>query len=231
MNPIAAENSTELLKSLASIDISVPLRTEGRTTEHCESWSICRFLAAFAETGLIDYPCEIVHEDRPDFVLNQSSHQCGIEVTEVVSPNAAAIDALREHQESEGPFFLQKHSPGEPKLKGKQLLAKALSDEPGDGWAGDSIEKEWVAAMQSRIHEKVATAGKDGFRLFQRNWLLMYDGWQLPGVNPENAAKLLCYSTENESYGPFEYVFIESSSRIWVFGPNYFSSVSINELW
>ena len=231
MDTIIAENSHDLLKLLGGTDISVPSRTEGRITKHCERWSICRFLATFARTELIHYPCETVHEDKPDFVLSSPTCRYGIEVTEVVPPNAAAIDALREHKEIDGPFFLQAYSPGEPKLKGEKLRAKALSTEPGDVWAGGSAEKEWGAAMQYRIHEKVATASKDEFRLFQRNWLLMYDNWYLPAVNLEKAAKSLFCSMESESYGPFEYVFIESSSRIWVFGPAYLSSEPVNDLW
>ena len=104
MDPITASNSMELLEALSRIDISVPFRTEGRTTEDCERWAICRFLSTFADTRLIQYPCKIIHEDKPDFILIHSSQKIGIEVTEVVPQNRAAIDALREHKKLDGPF-------------------------------------------------------------------------------------------------------------------------------
>jgi len=176
MESITADNLIKLLMTLKDIDISVPLRTEGRTTEHCERWSICRFLASVAHTGLIQYPCEVTHEDKPDFVLKHRAQTCGIEVTEVVPENAAAIDALREHREIDGPFFHQKHFLSDPKLKGRKLLAKALSNEPEDGWAGDAVEKDWVDAIQTSIQAKINNAGKDGFRTFQKK-MVTYVRW------------------------------------------------------
>jgi len=40
MVDLSAKNSHDLLQQLKSIDISVPLIEQGRTTEHCERWSI-----------------------------------------------------------------------------------------------------------------------------------------------------------------------------------------------
>ncbi|MDQ2696395.1 MAG: hypothetical protein M3Z21_13675, partial [Pseudomonadota bacterium] len=128
MEPISAQSPGELLAVLGQIDISVPLRTEGRRTpEHCEPWSICRFLASFADSDLLEYPLCVIHGDKPDFLLEHPPGKCGIEVTEVVPTNYASIHAYREHKGINGPFFLQRFHPGEPKLRNESLRSRASS--------------------------------------------------------------------------------------------------------
>lgn len=92
MNMIEATSATELLKRLTALDISVPLRTEGRTKDHGERAWICRFLATFAETGLLDFPLCVDHIDRPDIVLHLPSSSIGLEITEAVPKNWAHAD-------------------------------------------------------------------------------------------------------------------------------------------
>lgn len=93
MVSITAKNADELVTALAAIDISVPLRTEGRTTDHSERWSFCRLLAAIADSEYLNYPTAVVHRDRPDFHIKHGSMETGVEVTEVIPENDAAIDA------------------------------------------------------------------------------------------------------------------------------------------
>ncbi len=89
---VIASSSTDLLQQLRTIDISVPPRTEGRTTEQREQWSICRLLATYAETDLLDYPLQVKHKDRPDIILSMPSVCVGIEITEAVPENLARSD-------------------------------------------------------------------------------------------------------------------------------------------
>ena len=133
MQSLTAASVDQLLASLEQIDISVPLRTEGRTTGHCEASSICRFLSTYSDTELLTYPLELTHRDRPDFLIKHSAGEVGIEVTEVVPENRAAVDAYRERKGIEGSFFLQGHAPDEPKLRGsssEQLLGAAIETQP-----------------------------------------------------------------------------------------------------
>lgn len=201
---IKAEDVNELLDVVASIDISVPLRTEGRTTDHCERWSMCRLLATIADSEFLQFPIAVAHRDRPDFHIKHGSMDTGVEVTEVVPANHAAIDAYREHNEVDGPFFLKRQRPGEDRLSGSALRSAATSDEPGDGWAGDCVEREWLDAMRAFISAKVAKSAKSGFQLFPENWLLNYDNWPLPGVDREDAAKRLSASMKSGDFGQFQ---------------------------
>lgn len=231
MEPIKAENANELLDAVASIDISVPLRTEGRTTDHCERWSICRLLATIADAEFLRFPIAVVHRDRPDFHIKHGSMDTGVEVTEVVPANDAAIDAYREHHEIDGPFFLKRHRPREDRLTGAALRSAATSDEPGDGWAGDSVEREWVDAMRAFISAKVAKAAKSGFQLFTENWLLMYDNWPLAGVDRDDAAKSLSASMKSGDFGPFQKIWIESPDAIRCLSISGMVTRPINDLW
>ncbi len=217
MERITAKNAHELRAVVAGIDISVPLRTEGRTTDDCEKWSICRLLATISDSEFLNFPIEVVHRDRPDFHIKQGSMNIGIEITEVISENDAAIDAYREHKNIDGPFLIKRHRPGDVRLTGTALRSAAASHKLGSVWAGDSVEREWVSAMQTFISTKVEKAKKPGFHLFSENWLLMYDNWSLPAVDYEAAAIMLYKSMKSDHFGPFQKIWIESSDEIRCF--------------
>lgn len=231
MEPVKADNVNELLDALASIDITVPLRTEGRTTEHCERWSMCRLLATIAESEFLRLPIIVTHRDRPDFHIQQGSISTGVEITEVVPVNDAAIEAYRGNNEVNGLFFLKRHRPGEEQLTGAALRSAATSDEPGDGWEGDSVEREWAHAMRDFISVKIEKAAKPGFQLFSENWLVMYDNWTLPGVDRKDAIKRLYASMKSGDFGPFHKIWIESPDVISCLSSSGVVTRSINDLW
>ena len=231
MDSITAHTADELIKQLSSIDISVPFRTEGRTTEHCERWSICRLLASIYNSERFHFPVYVEHRDRPDFLARFGNQEYGIEVTEVIHRNAAAIDAYREHSEVDGPFYFKRYIPGDVPLKGNDLKGAALSNKSGSCWAGDSVEREWATAMAVKIAEKVTKANKDGFELFTENWLLMYDNWRLPNVDRALAAKMLFCRMNNDDYGPFNRIWIESGKQVWCVCAAELYSCDIPELW
>lgn len=231
MEPITAQCARDLLAALKQIDISVPLRSEGRTSEQCERWSMCRMLATFADADLFTYPLNVVHRDRPDFLIQFASGECGVEITEVVPENAAAIDAYRENHDIEGTFFLQRFRPGDARLRGKELRDRANSVEPSDGWAGNSVELEWVDAAQAFIGEKIRKSRSPGFDLFGENWLLMYFNWSLPAVDQKTAAEMLFNSLGPDAFDPFERVFVEHGDQIWIFTGKECSSRPVNDLW
>ena len=215
MDTIAAASASRLRNTLSAIDISVPLRTEGRTTDHAETWSICRFLATFSE--VFEYPLTLSHQDRPDFLLAEPGRKIGIEVTELVPRNYAAIDAYREKRNVEGPFGLQRHNPEDPPLRGPALAAQAESVDSGDVWVGDSVERDWAAAARVAICGKITKADKDGFERFDEDWLLIYDNWPVPGLDQEKAILLLAQHLNSIKNLPFHRIVVEFSTNFWVY--------------
>ena len=228
---INAINCDELIQTLRQTDISVPPRTDGRKTEHCERWSICRFLATFAHTDLIGFPLSIDHRDRPDFLMNVGSSTIGVEITEAVSENAAATDAYREHNGIDGPFPMVRHHPEEDRLRGSELAEAASTREFGPAWAGNASEREWVEAMRAFIRRKVDKSDKPGFDKYSKNWLLIYDCWSVPALDRDLATKMLFDSLTETDFGQFHAVFIESSNFIWAFRPETYEAFPINDLW
>ena len=101
MDTVSAENSQELTDSLAKIDITVPPRTAGRTTEHCERWSICRWLSTQNSQSSIDFPMTLIDRESPDFRLDTPNGTTGIEVTEAVPVDFAKATALAEKEGGE----------------------------------------------------------------------------------------------------------------------------------
>jgi len=117
---IDAESVSDLVSRLCAIDITVSLRTEGRTTEQCERWLICRLLSTFAETDSLAYPLKTEKPERPDFLLSLPSRQVGIEITEAVPPDWAWANAS-EKLSYENMVFLQRFKPGKPQGQGIKL--------------------------------------------------------------------------------------------------------------
>ena len=94
----SAADTDELFAALRSIDISVPLRTEGRTTHHAEVWTVCRLLSTLAQAQRLSFPMSLRHRDRPDFLIAAGATKVGVEVTEAISEQYAAYSALAERE-------------------------------------------------------------------------------------------------------------------------------------
>ena len=229
---VIASSPIDLLQQIRAIDISVPLRTEGRTTEHCERWSICRFLATYAETDVLNYPLRVEHDDRPDMVLFMPDAQVGMEITEAVPANWAWADALAEQNEYDNLRFLQRFCPGEPRRPREEVDQIARGASSGDGWSGDSVEREWAEAMAFFSLDKVRKYAKSDFRKYKHNWLIIYDNWPLPAVEEDRAASL--FHEWLAGLGeplPFDKVFVECSKSIWEFSPASYFRHTINDIW
>ena len=124
-------------------------------------------------------------------MLTLETMQIGIEHTEAVPQNEAHKAMLRQKGNGPDVFFISHHQPGESKKSAKELIEEIEANQSGDGWDGDSVEREWADAMAHFIEQKVATLRKDGFEKFEQDWLLIYDNWPLPAVDRRNAANLL----------------------------------------
>jgi hypothetical protein len=189
---LSAANSAELQSVLQSVDISVPLRTEGRTTEHTETWAICRLLSTLVESNLVTYPASVRHRDRPDFLLQFGEMQVGVEVTEAISQQYAAYSALAE-REFPDVFLEPGHFRwGAPKLTTDEMRSLLRQDQLSSSpWVGDRAEREWALYIQSVVESKLAKLAKPGFSHFSENWLAIYDNLPLCHIDLEKALSFL----------------------------------------
>lgn len=230
----SAENKTELCSVLCATDISVPLRTEGRTTHHTETWAICRLLATLAESSLVSYPVSVQHCDRPDFHITFGASQVGVEVTEAVSEQYAAYSALAE-REFPDVFLEPGHFRwGSPKLSVDEM--RSLLRQPqlsAPPWVGDRAEREWALYMQSVIESKLTKLAKPGFRLFSENWLSIYDNLPLCHIHLGKAiAFLLPTLASCWSRSPcFSVIYIEHGPVIVRLSPSSVRHLALSDLW
>jgi|SRR5690606_33825027 hypothetical protein len=230
MVELTAKSADELRRAVSRIDISVAPRGEGRTTEQRERWSICRFLAAIAESDWLQYPVKLGKRERPDYLLTEKSLTTGIEITEAVPPDWARVD-VRRKEVGDHMVLLQRFHPGEPRRSSVEIDRIARGRAGSDGWAGDSPEREWAAAMLHAFTRKIEVAGKPGFQLFDRNWVLIYDNWPLPGVEDPKAATYLMQQLQAKPLSPFDAFFVECEKEIWYFSADGYGSHPIPELW
>lgn len=229
---LQAYSDSDLLSALSDIDVSVPRRSEGRTKEHTERYAIAHLLSTLSRNGVLAYPLCLVRRERPDFLLTLGTMQIGIEHTEAVPQNEAHKTVLREKVNGPDVFFISHHQAGERKKSTKELVGEIETNQAGDGWAGDSVEREWASAMFHFIEQKVATLRKDGFTKFEQNWLLIYDNWPLPAVDRHNAADFLQQLIDESSI-------LNEFARIDIITGKYVLNVSnehselyeINDLW
>lgn len=217
---VAAEDAAALDRILASIDLDVPLRSEGHTTRQAERYACARLLATLPPATWT-FPLRVEHDDRPDFVIADAGVQIGVEHTEVVPENHARESVLREAGAGPEMYFLRAAVPGERRKSTARLRREIAEDAPGNAWVGDSPERQWAGAVGYFIARKTAAAGRAGFRLFDRNWLLLYEQWPLPAVDAERAASLLCEAPElRQAFDCFDRIFVLDDQTLWEFAPH-----------
>lgn len=189
-NSWRAETEAELADLVRMVHVDVPFRSEGRTKDHTERYCVARLIAALPASRL-RFPLQLDHGDRPDFILSMSEDRIGIEHTEVIPENVAHSAFLREKGHGPDMYFTPHAVLGEPKKTGAQLIAEIEADEMGDGWCGDSFERDWAAAMRHFILAKSTKALAEGFDRYGGNWILLYDNWPGPNLNFRKAVSFL----------------------------------------
>lgn len=228
---LKANSSVDLTDCLSKLDIEVPPRSEGRTTEQVERYAFAYLLSTLNERGKVSFPFSAAQEDRPDFVVKNGTTEIGIEHTEAVSQNEAHKAVLRDRHGDSGVHFLAHASTSDRRKSAKKLLQEIEADEPSEGWVGDSVEKEWAEVMLHFSEIKMAKLSSPGFRRFQENWLLIYDNWHLPAVNRSLGSKYLYqHLLDKNLLLKFNRVFVLSGEKICEFSLDRFNVYKVKEI-
>lgn len=164
-----------LLSILCKFDISTPALGMGRTKNHVERWSICKLLSTLAYQNKLTYPLQLIHDDRPDFLIKFTGEHVGVEFTEARNQNEAHYQALRNRKYPEKFYSTNLFQLGKPALSTSEmhedLKQEILSDKP---LMGDQPEKDWAEYIQLSIQSKLIALAKVEFNKFDKNWLLIY---------------------------------------------------------
>ncbi|WP_440222059.1 hypothetical protein ACQQ2N_13310 [Dokdonella sp. MW10] len=214
-----ASDESALRALLADVDTDVPPRHERRTTAHVERYEIVHLLATIP-AGQWIYPLVVLHADRPDFVLiDGAAHRIAVECVEAIPENNAKKAFLRGLGHGPEMHFIERAVPGEKVRPTEQLLKEINQDKPGPPWYGDSAEREWAAAIAHFAAKKAESVVKMGYERGDETWLLVYDNWPLPKVEPESAAlhfeKHPMFADICDTFGR---VFVMGGRGVWEFG-------------
>ena len=211
---LTATNYHDLISKLPSIDVLVPSRANGRKKHHTETYSIVRLLSTLPPEAL-EYPLSLVKRERPDFELQCPGFSIGIEHTEAISENAAKEAFLRAGGAGPNVYFTKKASISEPRKSSKQLLEEIKSNDPGEPWVGDSIEREWAEAIAHFAKKKIDALAKPGFQRLPQNWLLIYDNWPATGLGSSEGIPYVQEALNRvDSWSSFNRIFIQSESLL-----------------
>lgn len=234
MEDIIAKDSAELDHVLRAIDISVPsCRTEGRMSEHCEQWSICRWLSTLNGSSDLFFPLRVTKRQKPDFQICTGKESWGVEVTEAIPTDFSRAMAIAEREYPNALIDISLFKYGETKTLDeiRQILSqKKLT---GDGWAGDSPERELAEAIRSVTASKTAKLRKQAFDKYPRNVLLIYNNMPLPHLNHDTVAvhcidKLKDYWFDGLC---FDFILLELGDTILQISSNGLQKLRINDVW
>lgn len=232
---LLATSSTDLLSQLAATDITVPLRTEGRTTEHCERYTTARLLSTLADTPSIEYPLRVEHRDRPDFVLHCPTKQIGIECTEAVSDEWAHIDAIREREFPDSLIMLPMLKPGERTFTNAQRAEIASGRSSGPPWVGNMAERQWAQAISHFVGRKTKKLREGVYDLDRETWLLIQDEWRVPVYRAEErveAAELCVAQLDSHLTAPaFSRIYVADGKWLLRLVPGPIEMLPIQDLW
>lgn len=230
---IKASCKDELESKLRRIDISVPPRGEGRTTDDCERWAICRFLSTLNQEGRIEFPLEVEKRERPDFFILSGGREVGIEHTEAIPLDYAKAIVIAEREKPDAIIDMSLFKFDEQKSLDEIREIIHASELMGDGWGGNSAEDELSYAIENVVLGKTEKLKKEGFKKYEKNVLLIYENMPLPHINYdiliEKCAKNL--SGYWRSPNSFDSVYIESGKWLILLNAQETDLFRIKDLW
>lgn len=227
-------SAEELFEFLRHIDISVPARTEGRLSDHTETWTGARLLSTLANAHRLQYPLSVVHRDRPDLLLHMIQRKVGAEITEAVGKQYSDYCALAEREFPDAVLEPAQFRWGSPHRTVEQLRAMLRSSSlTAPAWIGDAPEREWAFFMQDAVNKKLGKLSSEGFAKFDQNWLAIYDNLPKPKISIGKALSfLLPLLNDSWSSTPhFDEIFIEHHQAFIRITKDAVEHLKLHDIW
>jgi hypothetical protein len=235
VDEIQAASAEELWAELKRVDISVPARTDGRTTHDTETWTICRLLSTLAKAEHLCFPLRVVHRDRPDFEIDAGSRKAGIEITEAITQQFAAYCALAERECPDALLELAHFGWDAPNRTTEEMRALLCQSQlTSDGFAGDRPEQDWARFILSTVDSKLAKLARPDFTKFDENWLSIYDNLPLPDIFDLDKAIAFLRPLLQDRWSrtpSFHVVFVEHGAVIAKITASGSENLVLNDIW
>jgi hypothetical protein len=129
---------------------------------------------------------------------------------------------------------------GGPKRTSKEILEILRQSEKrltGMPWIGDSVEREWSAAISSAVEAKTDSLNSSGFKRHPANWLLIYDDVPQFALDLQLAVKHLLDrlndlpSRRQKSAIAFSKLFVETRNRFITVENGNWSQTKVRNIW
>src|SRR5690348_10136437 len=180
---LLAKSQDELESTLKSTDITVPARVDGRKSRDTEKWAICRLLSTLLHYHKIDYPIGVVHRDKPDFFVSMMGSEIGIESTEAIRADYAQCITIRDREFPNSPIDLGRFRWNNPVLSLAEMREMLREGQMNSfPWMGVSAEIDWCNYMKEILVAKTSKLNTS-YKIYQQNWLMIYDNLPLPFID------------------------------------------------
>jgi hypothetical protein len=223
MLKITAMSASELSSTLGVLLNGVP-PSLGRMTVQSERAAIVAFLSVLVNDSILEYPLELVQQDRPDFALEMNGRRIGIECVEAASNDWKHILAIRDRDYPEAIVSLQPLIPGSPAMPIEAKVAIANGAPMGPPWTGHMAERQWALGINKTIEAKVKKLAAGLYGGFDEYWLLIVDGMSLPVFTETHKNRALQYAESllpSFTSADFQQIFVQSRrSLIFLVGPS-----------
>lgn len=233
---LSAESPTDLFAQLRATDITVPLVTEGRQKEHREQYMMARFLSTSAGAGRLAFPLDVLHGDRPDFVLRFGGREVGVECVEAVPKESYEIEVIREKHYPDAMNFGQRFKVGDSNFTRNEKHEIASGKHAGYPWMPESAKRNWIAAMEHVVGRKTTKLRGGNYSSSDVAWLLVQDEWPTslrfyPQQVRQAAAELARRLVSRFSAPSFRAVFIASGSQLLCLESGRLTVEEVRDLW
>jgi hypothetical protein len=209
-----ARDYDELRSRLLEISIEVPEHPKDRENIHVETYTL-RAVIGSVPWDIACFPVEVERRERPDFCIRCNGAEIGLEHTEGTHPNIAKERALRADGHGPDMYFSKLVSIHDPVKTSREILTEILADDPGDGFCGDVVERNWAEAMAFVIIKKAARARKSGYERYGDDRLMIYDNWEAPGLKHHKAVPHLREQlAESDAFSIFRRVYVVDERTI-----------------
>lgn len=223
-----------LLFILSTFDISVPPLGLKRTKNHVERWSICKLLSTLAYQNKLFYPLQLIHDDRPDFLIKFSDQEVGVEITAARNENHAHYQAILNREYPEKIYSPSLFRPGEETLSTTEIHEDLKQDTlSGIPLMGNKPEKDWAEYIQIAIEAKLVTLAKVEFKKFDKNWLLIYVAIPFTNIDLDVALSYLNPHLPKiwAEEVTFDAIYVEHIHYIIQLSPTKSALMEIKEIW
>ena len=233
---LSATSTDDLRSQLRGIDITVPLVSEGRTKKHREQYMMARFFATTAGTVRLHFFLDVVHGEKPDFVLRLANVEVGVECVEAVPTEHHHIEDLRERLYPEAMNYGQHFNPGEENFTLAEKHEIASGQLAGSPWMPETAKRNWVAAMEYVVEGKTAKLRRGNYSSNRSTWLLVQDEWPnslhfYPDQVRTAAAALLQRLAPCLTPPAFQAIFIACGNQMLCFQDGLLEVSQIQDLW